>query len=100
MSNQQMWSMVVGFILPLAIAFILQEHWPEAFQAAVAFVVCVVVAVGTVLVSDPGWSWHDWIKDGLLILVTAIATYKGIWKPTTVATSLRKATTLPQRRTA
>lgn len=98
MSNAAMWALIVGFFMPVIIAVLQQRHWPDGLRAVVTFVACIVAAVGTVLIQHGGWSWHDWVATTLLILVTAIATYHGLFKPTGVAPSVEASTSLPPKR--
>jgi uncharacterized membrane protein YqaE (UPF0057 family) len=78
-NNLSMWSLIVGFFLPLAISFPVQHHWSDSVRAVFAFCACVVAAVGTVLIQQGGWNWANWVTSLLTILVTSIATYKGLW---------------------
>ena len=93
-----MWSLIVGFLLPLAIAFIQQAHWPKGLRAIVAFIVCLAAAVGTVYLQGPGvFTWSRWVSSALLTFVTAIATYKRFWKPTGIASAIEASTPIPPR---
>lgn len=91
-----MWSLVVGFFLPVAIAFIQQRHWKNGFRAIVAFLCCLLAASGTVLIQVGSWDWHKWVQSALLIVVASISTYHGFWKPTTIAPSVEDATSPKQ----
>lgn len=79
MNNLQMWDLIVGFFLPAVLAFIVQHHWSDQIRAVLAFLASLVAAIGTVLIQQGGWDWDEWIGSSLLILVTAITTYKGFW---------------------
>lgn len=92
MSNAAMWAGIVGFFLPHLLAIVQQPGWSKGMQAVVTFAGSLVAAIGTVLIQNDGWSWHDWVSSSLLILVTAIATYHGLWKPTGVAPAIEKST--------
>jgi hypothetical protein len=92
MSNAAMWALVVGFFMPHVIAVVQQPGWTKGLQSVVTFVASVAAAIGTVLIQNGGWSWHDWVSSTLLILVTAIATYHGLWKPTGVAPAIEVST--------
>jgi hypothetical protein len=87
-----MWSLIVGFLLPLGIALVQQAHWPTAFRAIAGFLMCLAAAAGTVLIQVGSWDWHKWVQSALLIFVTAIATYESFWKKTGVATAIEHAT--------
>src|SRR5215471_7844554 len=92
MSNTDMWSLIVGFLLPLGISLVQQAHWPVAFRSIIGFLMCLVAATGTVLIQVGSWDWHDWVQSALIIFVTAIATYQGFWKKTGVAPAIESAT--------
>jgi VIT1/CCC1 family predicted Fe2+/Mn2+ transporter len=88
-----MWSLIVGFFLPIVIAFIIQTGWSQRLQAVAAFAVAAVAAAGTVYFQGE-LTGKRFIEAGLLILVTAIATYKGFWKPTGIAPGIETKTNL------
>jgi cell division protein FtsW (lipid II flippase) len=92
MSNTQMWSLIVGFLLPLIIAVIQQATWSDGLRAIVAFVACLVAAIGQVLIELSSWDWRVWIQSVLLIFVTAIATYKRFWVPVGIAPAIEVRT--------
>lgn len=84
MSNLEMWALVVGFFLPPLLSVVLQAGWSAAMQSVVAFLACVVAGAGTAYFQGD-LTGRRWVEAGLVILVTTIATYKGLWKPTRVA---------------
>jgi hypothetical protein len=92
MSNAAMWALIVGFFLPHVVAVVQQPRWSVGLRAFITFLASVVAAFGTVLIQNNGWSWHDWVSSTLLILVTAIATYKGLWKPVGIAPAIEGST--------
>jgi Co/Zn/Cd efflux system component len=87
-----MWAGIVGFFLPQVIAVVQQPGWSNALRSIITFMASIVAAIGTVLIQNNGWSWHDWVSSTLLILVTAIATYHGLWKPTKIAPKIEAKT--------
>lgn len=92
MTNIEMWSMIVGFALPPALAVVQQTGWSPRLRAVVAFLACLAAAVGTVLVQQDGWDTQKWVESSLLILVTALATYRNFWKPTGIAPAIETKT--------
>jgi hypothetical protein len=92
MSNTDMWSLIIGFFLPIVIAFVQQQTWTQTLRAIVGFLACLVAAVGTVLIQLDTWNWHAWVQSALLIIVTAISTYEGFWKKTQLVPRLEVAT--------
>jgi hypothetical protein len=91
MSNLEMWSLLVGFFLPLVIAAIQRASWSNPVRAAVAFVSCVVAGLGTVWLAG-NFNTKDIVSSILVVLVTALATYKGLWKPSGVGPQIESAT--------
>jgi hypothetical protein len=88
-----MWALIVGFFLPIVIAFLVQSGWSQRLQAVAAFVVCAVAAAGTAYFQGD-LTGRRFVEAGLVILVTTIATYKGFWKPTGVAPGIEGKTNL------
>lgn len=91
MTTLEMWSLLVGFFLPLAISAIQRASWSNPVRAAVAFGVCVLAGLGTVWLAG-NFSTKNIVSSVLLVLVTALATYKGLWKPSGVAPAIETAT--------
>ena len=93
MTNFEMWSLIVGFLLPPALALVMQSKWPTQFQAIVAFVACAVAGAGTAYFQGD-LTGRRWVESGLVVLVASIATYHGFWKPTKVAPTIETKTNL------
>ena len=91
-SNAAMWAAIVGFFLPMLLAVVQQPGWSNSVRSIIMFLASCAAAVGTVLIQNDGWSGKDWVSTTLLIMVTAIATYHGLWKPTNVAPSIEAST--------
>lgn len=91
MSDLEMWTLVVGFFLPLVLSVIIQTGWDPRLQSIVAFVVAALIAAGTLALKGD-LTGRSWVSASLIILVTAIATYHGFWKPTNVAPSIESRT--------
>jgi len=91
MSNLEMWSLLVGFFMPLVIAAVQRSTWTNPVRALVALLMCIVAAFGTVWFAGE-FDTNDIISSILLVLVTSIASYKGLWKPTAVAPKIEAAT--------
>jgi len=93
MSDLDMWTLVVGFVLPLVLSVIIQTGWSPRLQAILAFVVAAIVAAVTLYLKND-LTGRSWVSATLVILVTAIATYHGFWKPTNVANSIESRTNI------
>jgi len=91
MSNLAMWSAVVGFFLPAVIAVIQQPTWSQGVRAAVTFLVSIVAGAGTAYFTGD-LNGVDWVSATLIILVSAISVYKGLYQPTGIAPKIETAT--------
>lgn len=98
LGNLAMWSLIVGFLSPIAISLIQQPTWSDAVRAVVAFLFSAVVAVPTAYFAGD-LEGRDYVSSGLLILVTTVATYKNFWKPTAIAPKVEAATSPSPSRT-
>lgn len=91
MNDLEMWSLLVGAVMPLVVAVAQQPKWTEKTRAIVALVAC--LAAGGVT----AWLSGDLNAKGvtsavLTVLVAALATYKGFWKPTGFAPAVEVRT--------
>lgn len=101
MTDLQMWNLVTGFLSATFIIPVIQQpQWSPRVRAVVTFVYCLIVGVVTAYMTGGFDGVHD-IRTGvasvLLMLVTAIASYKGFAQPTRIAPAIEYATspTLP-----
>jgi hypothetical protein len=91
-----MWELIVGFLSATFVLPIIQQpRWSAGLRAMVTFVYCIVVGLITAYLVGVFSSLDDF-RDGvsavLLMLVTAIASYKGFAQPTGIAPSIERAT--------
>ncbi len=93
MSNLEMWALIVGFALPPVLSLVMQTGWGEQLQAVVAFAACALAGAGTAYFQGD-FTGRRFVEAGLVVLVTAIATYKGFWKPTKISPAIEAKTTL------
>ena len=91
MSNLEMWALIVGFLLPPALSFVMQSGWSQRLQAIVAFAACAIAGAGTAYFQGE-LTGERFVEAGLVILVATIATYKGFWKPTGISPSIEVKT--------
>jgi hypothetical protein len=97
-SNAAMWALIVGFVSAnFVIPVIQQPHWTAGQRAAVTFAYSVVVGLGTVYFT--GGLDHLGVHSVrpvasviLLVLISAIGTYKGLAQPLGVAPAIEYAT--------
>lgn len=86
-SNLDLISAAVGFLLPLALAAVQREHWRTQIKAAVTFAVALAAATITTYVAG-AFDAGNWTTSALVILVTALSTYEGFYKPTGIAAAI------------
>lgn len=91
MSNFEMWSLIVGFALPPALSVVMQTGWSQRLQSVIAFLACAVAGAG-VAYFQGDLTGRRFVEAGLVVLVAAIATYKGFWKPTGVSPGIETKT--------
>ncbi len=78
MNNLQMWTLIVGFFLPLAIALVQRRAWGNAPRAVVGFLCCIVAAAGTCWFNG-GINLMDFVTSALTVVVTSLATFSVFW---------------------
>ena len=84
-------ALLVGALLPLAIAVINQPQWHSGFKSVMAFVLCFVASL--VLAWFRGEINHqDLVETFATVYGAAMVTYTALWKPTNVAPSIESAT--------
>lgn len=91
MTNFQMWSLIVGFALPPVLAIVQQTNWSSRLKAVVAFAASAVAGAG-VAYFQGDLTGRRFVEAGLVVLVTAVATYQSFWKPTGVAPAIESST--------
>ena len=93
MSNLQLASAFVGFVVPLVVSFVNQSHWKSQYKGAVAIAVSALAALIT------SWAAGDlhgksFATSFAIVLGATLSTYRIFWKPTGIADSVESATTL------
>lgn len=86
-----MWSLLVGFLMPNAIAILQQPRWSDGVRAMLTFVLCLVAGAGTAYFEGE-LTGRRAVSAVLLVLVTTLATYRNFWKPVGVAPAIESAT--------
>jgi len=98
-SNLQLTSAFVGFIVPLIVSFVNQSHWKPQYKGIVAIAVSALAALIT------SWAAGDlhgksFATSFLIVLGATLTAYRIFWKPTGIADSVESATTLRKARSA
>jgi hypothetical protein len=85
---------LIGFALPLVIALINQWKWSPKVKGIVALLACVLAAVIAVALRGD-LNWSDWRNTAVVVTGVALVSYHTLWKPSTVAPGLERATSVP-----
>jgi hypothetical protein len=89
----QMYSLLVGFLLPPVLAIVMQARFSQQVRAAIAFVACVIAGAG-VAYFQGDLTGKRFVSAALIVLTTGLATYRNFWKPTGVAPTIEAATNI------
>lgn len=93
MTDFEMYALLLGFFLPPVLSVLQQTNWSDRLKAVVAFLAC--VAAGTGLAYFQGdLTGKRFATGSLVILVTALATYRNFWKPTGISPGIETKTNL------
>ena len=79
MTDAAMLSLIIGFVSPLVLNFIIKATWPSWAKSLTAFGWAVVLGVVTIAVTG-AWSGMSVLSTILLILVVSITTYQNFWR--------------------
>lgn len=91
MTNLSMWTLLAGTLLPLVIATVQQPGWSPRVRSLVTTGLCLVVGGGTAWLGD-ALTGQSVVTSVLTVLVAALATYQGFWKPTGIAPTVEALT--------
>lgn len=92
-SNAILYSGLVGFFLPLAIAVVIQQSWPSNAKAATAFGCCLLASIGTAYFGGL-LDYTDVARCFLVVFTLAVSSYIGLWKPSGVAPTIERVTSI------
>lgn len=91
MDDLTMWSLLVGFVSPPLISMVQQPAWSRRLRALVTLAFSTVVGGGTAYFNG-AMTGKGLVSAILVVLVTALTTYKGLWKPSGVSPAVETAT--------
>jgi len=98
MNDLQMWTLVVGFLSATFVLPIIQQpRWSPQIRSVVTFIYSIIVGIGTAYLTGAFDGVHDLrtgVSSVLLLLVVAIASYKGFAKPVGIAPAIEDATSI------
>lgn len=90
-SNTIMWAGIVGFVMPVAVAVVMQSGWSDRVRSLVGFACCLIAGAGTAWFAG-NFDGRDIVSCVLVTFTIAIATYYGFWRPTGIAPRIESAT--------
>jgi hypothetical protein len=93
MSNLQLWSAFVGFVLPNVVSLVNQAHWPSWVKGVVAILVSAAAAAVTTGLQG-GFTGRSFATSFVVVVSATLATYRLFWKPTGISDSVENATTV------
>lgn len=96
MDNLTALNLVVGFLSPIIIATINRPTFDARLKIAVMVAVSVVAGFGTAYFSN-SFNAEDIVSSIMVVMVSSITAYTGIFKPSGVAPKLELATS-PDRK--
>lgn len=91
MTDLEMWSGLVGFLLPGVIALVQQPRFNGPTRVLVTLAASAGASAVTAALQGQ-LDWHRWFHSVLVVAVATIAFYHGAWKPSGVAPSLEAGT--------
>lgn len=89
LDDVSLWYLLVGFFLPVAVAFIKQPGWSKKTTTLVAFLLFAIVGAVTAYLLE-AFTGRTVVSSILLVAALALVFYQGFWKPTGID---RKVTT-------
>lgn len=95
MSDLELWSLLVGALLPPLVAVVQQPRWPNWFRAVVGVIASIIAgAITTYLVFEDALWEQGMLHAILLVGVASWASYRNFWQPTNVAPTIEAKTTI------
>lgn len=91
MTTLEMWSVLVGALLPPLVAVVQQPKWSAPVRAIVTFLLCAAAGAGTAFFNGE-LTGKPVASAILLVFVSALATFKGFWKQTGLTDAIERAT--------
>lgn len=92
LSDLEMWSLLVGAFMPPLVALVNRSYWKPWLKGLVAVLSSVIAALVTVYLQGT-FSGKGIVTCILIVLFTALGSYKIFWQPTNIAPKIEEATT-------
>src|SRR4051812_37277217 len=80
-SSLAQWSALVGFLLPLLVAFVQRQHWSNNVRTIVGVAACAIAAILTTWI-EGNLNLHNFGQSVIVIFMMTKTSYLAVWKPT------------------
>lgn len=80
MTDAAMWAVIVGFVSPIALKFIVSAAWPSWAKTLTAFLFAAVVGTITAVIAG-AYAGLGIPSTILMTLVVSITAYQNFWRP-------------------
>lgn len=90
-TDAQLWAAALGYLLPLAIAVIVQPRWTGAVKGLLMLAVAVLDGLGTSYFNGE-FSGKSIVTCMLVAAVAIGVAYRTVWKPSGIAPGIERAT--------
>lgn len=94
-SDLDLWSAIIGFLLPPLIAVVVQSRWPNWVRGLVAGAACLVCGAVTAALAGQ-FTGYTPARCVLIVLIMAIGFYRMFWHPSGIAPRIEQATNRQQ----
>ncbi|WP_329492514.1 hypothetical protein OG618_37105 (plasmid) [Kitasatospora sp. NBC_01246] len=91
LTDPQMWTAIVAFFSPAAIAVVQQPTWPKPARTATAAAIAATVGIGGAYFDD-SFTGRSVVSMALLAVLVSTTAYSTLFKPAGVAQSIERAT--------
>lgn len=89
--NAALFSVLVGFFLPMVVAVINQPHWSDQVRGLMAMVSSIVAGAGTAYFSGH-WDSTDILRSIMIVLIISQVAYTTFFKGSEITKSIENKT--------
>jgi hypothetical protein len=91
MTDAQLWSLIIGALLPNVIAVVNQPRWSTTLRTITMVFICSIAGVITVLLNG-GIGGKSLVSSILIMIVAAVTFYREVWSRLGVTQAIENAT--------
>lgn len=93
MTNSELWPLMVGVVMPIIVALVVQTQWGSCAKSIVAVLICSLGGYGTAYFTGQ-LDGKDVARDIMLVIIATKTFYSAFWKPTGICDVIENATTI------